>query len=67
MFGVLTKRNNRLLGTHDQPIAIDALRESPGQREALTAIAFFRRQRKWEEVGWWATSGCRKRLSSGWS
>lgn len=47
MVGALTKRNNRLLDTHDQPVTVDAVKGvSRTQREALAAIAFFRRQRK---------------------
>jgi hypothetical protein len=45
--GVLTERNNRLLDAHDQPVTVDAVNGlSRTQREALAAIAFFRRQRK---------------------
>lgn len=45
--GILTKRHNRLLDSHDYPIRIDAFKGlSRTQREALAAIAFFRRQRK---------------------
>ena len=47
MVGVRTKRNNRLLENHDHPITVDAVKAlSRTQREALGAIAFFRRQRK---------------------